>query len=128
MTAAASMPTSSLLSRPIPSTAPAATHSRSSSVRSNRTSSQQTTLLKAKSRVSVVRKWLVASTTSATAQQLAAIACARRPPPASRAISPAPTIDATPASAAGIRSAISERGANAFIVHATTGVSSGWSG
>jgi hypothetical protein len=85
------------------------------------------TLLNARSRVSVVRKWLVASTASAAAQELAAIACARHPPLASRAMSPALTIDATPASAAGARSASSERGAIAFIVHATTGVSSGWS-
>ena len=60
--------------------------------------------------------------------QLAAISCARRPPPSSNASTPVTTTVPAAISAAGIRSTVNEPGAIPPITCAISGVSGPWSG
>jgi hypothetical protein len=73
-----------------------------------RTNSQPSNDVDSTSNVVVVTKWSVASEIADTAATQAAITCARRPPPASRAIAPATITVAAAATADGSRSRYNE--------------------
>ncbi len=111
----------------MPSTAPATSQSRSSALRTARTTSQVTAVQARRSNVEVLSQWPVTSTIDATAAQDAATACARREPPSSRASRPVSSTVAAAASADGRRRTVSEPGASSLIARAMRGVSGPWS-
>lgn len=81
-----------------------------------------------RSKVVVVTKCPTASANPDAAVQAAAISCARRPPPISRATSAAITVIAAAASADGSRSRNGEPGSSEYIAWLSSGTSGGWSG
>ena len=120
--------TRSLLSRPIPTRAPATIHRRVRPVRAMRSTTQVMATHTAKSRVAVARRRPASSATVLTATVSVASTCAGVRPPSSRAVNPvnqaAPTTDAT----AGSRNTTREPWPSASNELANSGVSMPWSG
>jgi hypothetical protein len=117
-----------LASQPTPTTTPAARSDRPLERAIARIINHSSAVVLNRSKVVVVTKWPTASAKPDEAVQAAAITCARREPPTSRAISVARSVVAAAASAEGSRRRSSEPGASSCIAQLTSGTSGGWSG
>ena len=120
--------TRSLSIRPSPARSPTASHSRSAPVRRMRTISQHSSAQTSRSKTLVFNVWPDASTTAATAIDVAASSCAPRRPPSSRGSRPVTATTAAAASADGSRSTTSDVDATSDISRAMSGTNGGWSG
>ena len=132
MSTPASSPTarkagSGLFSSPSPSTTPATGQSRSSPVRTARTTSQLTSVHTSRSSVDVLSRWPLKRTIVPTAAHAAARARARGRPPSSPASSPVSSTMRPAAIAEGMRRTVRDPGAMSLMSRATSGVTGPWS-